>query len=137
LLLVLAWTASPAKEKKDVLPPACQDEEAMVADYQKSLGDLVEAVKKESLAEFQSHYHRKSCLAKLSLYVGVLGGVTECFDKASQDPKRSKDEAATYGSKRDSLAKLKTRLEGYRDGLKAASMDKDAKALIETFDLSM
>ena len=126
-----------ADQKEAPPPPACQDEEAMVADYQKSLTELTETVKKEGLPEFQSHYHRKNYLTKLTLYVGLLDGVVGCFDNASHDSKATKDQASGYQTKRDSLTKLKGKLSGYRDSLKASEVDKDAKALIEKFDVSI
>ena len=115
---------------------ACQDEQAMVADYQKSITDLIDSVKKETLAEFQSQYHRKTCLTKLTLCEGVLDGTLACLEKAAQDRAATKEQATASKSKHDAYSRLKAKVEGYRNSLKGAEADKDAKALIEKFDLS-
>ena len=115
---------------------ACQDEEAMVADYKKSIGDLAASVKKESLEEFERAYHRKSCLTKLTLSLGIVGGAADCFSKAAEDPATPKDQAATDKAKSDSYTKLKEKLGHYRDAVKSTEAGKDAKALIEKIDLT-
>jgi len=114
----------------------CQDEEAMVTDYKQSISDLAASVKKESLADFERAYHRKSCLTKLTLSLGIAGGAADCFNKAAEDPATPKDQVATDKAKSDSYTKLKDKLGHYRDALKSAEAGKDAKALIEKIDLT-
>jgi len=115
---------------------ACQDEEAMVADYKKTISDLAASVKKESLEEFERAYHRKSCLTKLTLSLGIVGGAADCFNKAAEDPATPKDQAAADKAKSDIYTKLKDKLGRYRDALKSTEAGKDAKALIEKIDLT-
>jgi len=135
LLLIVGVSPGLADEKKTA-PPACQDEEAMVADYQQGLTELVATVQKESLADFERTFHRKSCLTKLTLCDGILDTGTACFDKALQESKPSKDQAGAYKAKREAYAKLKERISQYRDSLKATEQGKAAKAMIEKFDLA-
>ncbi len=108
----------------------------MVEDYKKSIGDLEATVKKESLAEFERAYHRKTCLTKLTLSLGIVGGAAECFAKAAEDPTTPKDQAAADKAKSDGYTKLKERLTHYRDSLKSTEAGKDAKTLIEKIDLA-
>lgn len=115
---------------------ACQDEETMVADYRKTIGDLTDSVKKESLQEFERAYHRKSCLTKLTLSLGIVGGAADCFSKAAEDSTTPKDQAAAYKAKSEGYSKLKEKLGHYRDTLKTTEAGKDAKALIEKIDLA-
>ena len=114
----------------------CQDEETMVADYKKSISDLAGSVKKESLEEFEKAYHRKSCLTKLTLSLGIVGGAADCFNKAAENPATPKDQAAADKAKSDSYLKLRDKLSHYRDALKSAEAGKDAKPLIEKIDLT-
>ena len=108
----------------------------MVDDYKKSISDLAASVKKESLADFERAYHRKSCLTKLTLSLGIAGGAADCFSKAAEDPTTPKDQVATDKAKSDSYTKLKDKLGHYRDALKSTEAGKDAKALIEKIDLT-
>lgn len=134
VLLILAGTFVALAGQKATRPPACQDEEALVTDYEKSLTELVGTVRKESLEDFQRTYHRKSCLIKLNLCAGTLEGAVACFDKASQDRTATKQQISDYKTKHDSYSKLRDKVSQYRDSLKAVEVDKDAKALIEKFD---
>jgi hypothetical protein len=136
LLLLVGISSGLADEKKKSVPPACQDEEAMVADYEKGIAELISTVQKESLADFSRAYHRKSCLTKLTLATGILDTAAACFDQAVQDPATPKAQAEGYRAKRDAYAKLKDKLGHYRDSVKAAEEDRAAKALIEKFDLA-
>jgi hypothetical protein len=124
------------KEKQPPAPPPCQDEEVMVADYTKDLTALVTAVKGEGLQTFQSGYHRKTCLTKLTLFVTVLDGAAACFDKASQDPATSKDQIEACKANHDRYAKLKDKVSQYRDKLKATENFKESKAQIEQYDFT-
>jgi len=115
---------------------ACQDEEAMATDYKKSISDLAASVKKESLTDFEKAYHRKSCLTKLTLSLGIVGGAADCFNKAAEDPATPKDRVASDKEKSDIYTKLKEKLGHYRDAVKSTEAGKDAKALIEKIDLT-
>jgi len=108
----------------------------MATDYKKSLTDLVATVQKESQADFERAYHRKSCLTKLTLCVGVVEGLTACFDKAAQDSATPKSQAGTYKAKRDLYMKFHDKIVQYRDSLKATENEKSAKQQIEKFDLT-
>jgi hypothetical protein len=135
-LLLLGIALIGVAGQKQAPPAACQDEEAMVTDYEKGLQDLVGTVKKETLADFERTYHRKSCLTKLNLCVTVLDGAVACLDKAAQDSSTPKAQAGAYAAKRDGYAKLKEKVGHYRDSLKTTEAGKDAKALIEKFDFA-
>ena len=122
--------------QRHLLAQTCQDEETMVTDYKKSISGLEATVKKESLEDFEKAYHRKSCLTKLTLSLGIVAGAVECFNKAAEDSATPKDQVAAHKAKSDSYSKLKDKLSHYRDALKSAEAGKDAKALIEKIDLS-
>ena len=136
LFLFLAGAVSGLAEDKKSPAQACADEETMVADYQKGIGDLVGTIQKEKLEEFERAYHRKSCLNKLNLCEGILDTATACLDETLKGSSTSKANAESYRAKRDAYAKLRAKLIQYRDSLKSKEEGKDAKALIETFDLA-
>lgn len=115
---------------------ACEGEEAMVDDYQKSLIEMVEKVKSENLEDFRKAYHQKSCLSKLNLCASIVNVAIECLDKARQDPATTKDQAKDIEAKRESHNALKTKVDQYKKELKAATSAEDAKALIAKFDLA-
>ncbi len=115
---------------------ACKDEKAMVDDFKQGLVTTVDAVKKESLEDFEKSFHQKTCLSKLTLCLNVMDEVLNCLDKASQDPSATKDAAAAYKAEKESYEKLKEKLTQYKTQLKAAEAPKDAKALIAKFDLA-
>ena len=116
---------------------SCDDDEAMVKDYQKNLAELVGTVKKESLADFERAYHQKVCMTKLTFCLTAIDGLIDCLDKASQDAATPKDQAEAAKTKRDSYAKLKSKMDEAKSKLKAAGDNsKDAKAAIEKFDFS-
>ena len=108
----------------------------MVADYRKTLAEMVGTVKTESLDDFRRAYHRRSCLTKLTLCTTVVEGAVTCFEHAAQDTSAPKAQAETYKTKRDAYAKLKERVGHYHDALKAAEMDEDAKPLIEEMNFA-
>ena len=108
----------------------------MAADYKKSLGDLVGAVKKENLPAFQHDFHRKNCLTKLGLYANILTGVTACFDMAIQDSATPKQRVETYKAKRDAYGKAKESVSQYRDSLKKAEAEAESKKLIEKMEFA-
>jgi hypothetical protein len=115
---------------------SCEDDESMVKDYQKSLTDLVDTVKKESLADFEKAYHQKVCVSKLTFCLTTIDGLIDCLDKASQDAATPKDKAEAAKAMREHYAKLKDKMQAARTALKSTEAPKDAKALIEKFDFS-
>lgn len=114
----------------------CQDEEAVVVDYTKSLTELVETTRKEGLPEFEKSYHQKACLTKLTLCLGMMDELDGCLEKASVDTTATKDQMEAYKAKRAVYGKLKDEMEGDRKALKASEDSKAAKTLMEKFDFS-
>ncbi len=136
LFLGIASVALAAPKKQPPPPPeACTDEAAMVADYSKSLTDLIDTVKKESLQDFQRTFHRKTTLTKLNLFPTMLDGAIACLDKAAQNPDAPKAQVDAYKEKRESYAKLKDAVTRARDSLKGIEIDREAKAVIEKMEL--
>ena len=115
---------------------ACKDEQAMVDEFKQGLVTTVDAVKKESLDNFEKAFHQKTCLTKLTLSLNAMDEVLSCLDKASQDASATKEQAAAYKAQKESYEKLKAKLTQYKSQLKAVEAPKDAKALIEKFDLA-
>jgi hypothetical protein len=136
LLLLCGVMSVGLLSQRPLFAQACQDEEAMVVDYKKTITGLVATVQKESLADFERLYHRKSCLVKLTLCGSVLDGLVVCLEKAPQDPTATKEQKQAYTAKHESYSKLKEKVAQYRDSLKATEVGKEAKALIEKFDLA-
>lgn len=136
LLLLCGVMSVGLLSQRPLFAQACQDEEAMVADYTKTITGLVAAVQKEGLADFERLYHRKSCLAKLTSCASFLDGLVACLEKAPQDPTATKEQNQAYKAKHESYSKLKEKVAQYRDSLKATEVGKEAKALIEKFDLA-
>ena len=120
--------------QKPAPPPPCQDEETMVADYTKDLTSLTATVKGEDLVAFQRAFHRKTCLTKLTLCAGILGGAADCLEKAASDPATAKDQIEACKAQHARYAKLKEKVSQYRDTLKATEDYKASKAMIEKFD---
>ncbi len=134
--LFLVGVASGFADDKKAPPQACKDEETMVVDYQRGLSELVATVQKESLADFGRAFHRRSALSKLNLSEGIIDIAAECFEQSLKDPSTPKGQSEAYRAKRDAYAKLKEKLVQYRDTLKAKEDDKDAKPLIEKFEVT-
>jgi hypothetical protein len=114
----------------------CQDEEEMVKTSLKDLTALVDAVKKENVMDFQNHYHQKSYLSKAAFLLSVVGGLTDCLDKAAQENTATKEQVDSYKAKHQTYAKLKSKVEAERNAVKSTDDAKKAKALIEKSDLS-
>ena len=112
----------------------CQDEEAMVADYKKDLGKLVETTRKESQADFEKAFHQKTCLTKLTLFVSMVNELMACLEKASGDSTAAKDQVEAYKTKSAANSKLKDKLEENRKSLKGTGDSKAAKAFIQKLD---
>jgi hypothetical protein len=119
-----------------VLAQACKDEEMMTSESKKTLVDVVEMVKKESLTDFKKAYHRNSCLNKLTFSLTAVNGLVSCLDKAVQDTTATKEDIDAYKAKREASAKLKEKMEEDRKALKAASDAEGAKGVIEKFNYS-
>jgi hypothetical protein len=115
---------------------ACKDENDVVQAMVQDVSQTIDQVKKESQADFDTKYHRKACLNKLTFAVGALNDAMQCLDKASQDAAALADAKAAAKSESDADGKLKDRLSHYKDSLKSTEDSKAAKALIATFDLS-
>jgi len=118
-----------------VFAQACKDETSMVDGSQQALTELMETVKKESLAEFETLNHQKSAVNKLSLHDGMLGELVSCLDKVAQDATASKEDAAAAKAQHDASVKLQEKVKQQQAAIKAAKAPKDAKALIEKLDL--
>ena len=119
-----------------VFAQTCDDDEMIATQYKKSILELVEKVKKESLEDFQRAYHQKSCMSNLTLCLTAVDGLIKCLDKAAQDPAATKEQVDAYKAKQASYTRLKGKVEEQRNALKAAEDAKAGKALIEKIDLS-
>jgi hypothetical protein len=114
----------------------CKDEEGMVADYKKTVMDLVETIKKESLLDFEKAFHQKNVMTKMTLFASMVDGMLSCLQKRANDPTTLKEDAEAAKAKIDTYNKLKDKIKQDRDALKAAQTEKEAKALIEKFAYS-
>ena len=134
--LVAAAVLVSALVPKPLLAQACKDEQAMVDEFKQGLVATVDTVKKEGLDNFEKAFHQKTCLTKLTLSINAMDEVLNCLDKATQDASATKEQSAAYKAQKESDAKLKDKLTQYKSQLKAIEAPKDAKALIEKFDLA-
>jgi hypothetical protein len=123
LVALIVLAARPAQAQA----PACQDEEAMAQSMVQDVASSVDTIKKESEGDFESKYHQKALTNKLTFALSAVNGAVQCLDKASGDP--------TAASRKDAESKLKAKLSGYHDELKAKTEPKAAKELIATFNL--
>jgi hypothetical protein len=133
LLLGPFFLALPVRQSS--FAQTCNDDEAMVKSYEKTLADLVSTVRKESLSDFQQHYHQQSCLTDLNLSLGIIDACLECFNKEEKNPTATKEQLDAAKNKSQAYAKLKSMLEHDRDTLKAAKDPAAAKAIIEKFTI--
>ena|SRR5579863_4589682 len=124
VFLVVAFGSAPGLLKAQ----SCQDERGMADAMVKDVASVVDAVKKETQADFEGKFHQKSCLNKLTFAIGAVGEAVGCLEKAAGD--------ATAATAKDTESKLKDRLTQYKTSLKSADDPKAAKQLIETFDVS-
>ncbi len=115
---------------------ACKDEVSMVEGSNQGLMELLAAVKKESLPDFERLNHQKSTLNKLTLHNSVLGELVRCLEKAAQDTTTPKEQAEAAKAQHDATAKLLEKIQHEQAALKDAKSPKDAKALIEKLDLA-
>ena len=103
----------------------------MVAEYKKSVADMVEMVKKESLLDFEKAFHQKNVTTKLALFGSMVDGYIACLQKRASDSTTPKEDADAAKGKIDTYSKLKDKIKQDRDAVKAAPTGKEAKALIE------
>ncbi len=115
---------------------ACKDDEVMTNESKKSVGELVVTVKKESLPEFNRAYHQRSSLSRLTISLSAVTGLVSCLEKAAQDTTATPEDLAAYKAKLETYSKLKGKIDQDRKALRGASDAKEAKALIEKFDLA-
>jgi hypothetical protein len=108
----------------------------MVESYRGDLNALVETTRKESLQKFEQAYHQRTCLTKLSLALGLVKELESCLEKAAQDPAATKEQADSNKAKHEKYAKLHGTLEQDQKDLRGTTDSKDAKAVIEKFDLA-
>ena len=114
----------------------CKDDEGMVTDYKKTVTELVETVKKESLMDFQKAFHQRNVMSKMTFFGSVVDGMISCLQKRANDPATLKADADAAKAKIDVYNKLKDTIKQDREALKAAQSEKEAKALIEKFDFT-
>jgi hypothetical protein len=114
-----------------LLAQGCKDEAEMVADYQKSLTELVETVKKESVQEFERAFHQKTVTTKLTLFGSMVDGYIGCLQKRAADPAVPKEDVDAAKAKIDAYSKLKDKIKQDRDAIKAAQSGAQAKGLVE------
>jgi hypothetical protein len=136
VVLLLAVVCSITSLPLFLSAQGCGDDEAMVESYRKDIADLVDTVKKEDLQQFEKTYHQRSCLTKLSLCLSLVDELLYCLDKAGQDPAATPQQTEEIKAKRELYAKFRDKIEDDHKVLKAAQTAKDAKAVIEEFDLS-
>jgi hypothetical protein len=115
----------------------CKDEEEMVADYEKSVTEMVETVKKESLVDFERAFHQKSVTTKLALLGSMVDGYISCLQKRASDPTTLKEDADAAKGKVEAYSKLKDTVKHDHDALKAAGTGKEAKTIIEKIAFPM
>lgn len=126
ILLTLAAPRVESQAQTTAAPAACGDQEAVVTSVKKDLAALVDTVKKESEADFETKYHLQTCESRLSICLDMTNSVLDCLGKAGKDGQSAE---AAY-------TQLKNTLTQDLATLKAAKTPKDAKAAIEAFDFS-
>ncbi len=136
IALVLGASLVTLLGARPLFAQACKDDELMANESKKSIAELVETVKKESLAEFNRAYHQRSSLSRLTVCLSTVNGLVSCLEKASQDTTATPEDAAANKAKLETYTKLKGKIDQDRKALKNASDPKEAKALIEKFNLS-
>jgi uncharacterized protein YfaS (alpha-2-macroglobulin family) len=134
-ILVLGTFLPALSVPKRFIAQTCNDDESMVKSYEKTLTNLVSAVQKESLSDFQSHYHEQSCLTDLNLSLSLIDSLLDCLSKAAKDPAATKEQTDAAKNKTQEYSKLKSVLTQDLDALKAVKEPKAAKALIEKFTI--
>jgi len=118
---------------RQLFAQVCKDEEGMVTEYKKTVTDLVETVKKESLLDFQKAFHQRNVMSKMTFFGSVVDGMINCLQKRANDPAAPKADSDAAKGKIDVYNKLKDTIKQNREALKAVQSEKEAKALIEKF----
>ena len=108
----------------------------MLEGSKQALVEFTEAVKKESLPDFERDDHQKSALNKLMIHDSMLEGLVSCLEKAAQDTTAPKADVEAAKAQHDAAAKLEEKVRQERDAIKDAKASKDAKGLIEKLDLT-
>ncbi|HEV2418250.1 MAG TPA: hypothetical protein VGX94_10630 [Terriglobia bacterium] len=126
LLGIVALPHLKTQAQEPATPQACTAEEAVVTSVKKDLAALVDTVKKESEADFESKYHLQTCESRLSICLDMTNSALDCLSKAG---KSAQDADTAY-------TQLKNTLTQDLQTLKNAKTPKDAKAAIETFDFT-
>jgi hypothetical protein len=116
------------------LAQTCNDEESMVAESKKALGEVLITVKQESLPDFEKAYHQKNVVNKLSFYGIAVDSLLTCEEKVEQDSATAKDSVDAAKAKRETYAKLKDKIQHDHDTLKGLAAPKDAKQYVEKLD---
>jgi len=109
----------------------------MAADYMKAVTDMVETVKKESLADFEKTFHQKSMANKLTFLGSMVDECISCLQKRASDPTTPKEAADAAKREIDAYSKLKDKVKKDRDAVKTAQTAKEAKARIEKIAYSL
>jgi hypothetical protein len=121
---------------EQVLAQVCKDEASMVEASKQAFVELTEAVKKESLSDFQRLNHQKSVLNKLTINNSVIEGLVSCLEQAAQDTTAPKEQVEAAKAQHDASAKLQEKIEHERSAIKDAQVSRNAKAFIEKLDLT-
>lgn len=114
----------------------CQDEEGTVTAVKQDLIQMAGTIQKESLDDFQKHFHQQSFTSRLSIALETVGDLLGCLDKASHDPAATKAQLDAIKAKQAAYQKLQTDLQDDSQSLKSAKNAKTAKAEIERFDFA-
>jgi hypothetical protein len=115
----------------------CSDDEGMVKSYVQGITNLVGAVKKESLSDFEKDFHEQSCLTRLTLSLNMVNSLIDCLNKTAKSSTATPAQVTAAKSELQKYVTLKSALEKDHDKLKAAKNPKDAKSIIENFVISV
>ena len=138
LALILGTTnlfALKKKEKAEDLPPPCVDEEVMPNHYRKELTDLTATVKQERLGDFERQYHQKKGQNFLTFWSLAVETAVACYETAAQAPTTTKKLRAELEAKREAATLEGEKLKELAATLKKARRPRDAKAVIEAFEI--
>ena len=122
-----------AIEAPNLQAQACQEEEGSVAAVTQDLSGMIGEIQKESLTEFQKHFHQQSFASRLSIGLQTAGELVGCLDKASHDPAATKAQLDAIKAKQATYQKLQAALQAGSQSLKSAKSARTAKAAIEKF----
>ncbi|HLI30454.1 MAG TPA: hypothetical protein VKV79_05060 [Terriglobia bacterium] len=111
----------------------CQEEEGAVTAVKQDLTGMVGTIQKESLDDFQKHFHQQAFASRLSICLQTISDLLGCLDKASHDPAATKAQMDAIKAKQAAYQKLQTDLQDDSQLLKSAKNAKTAKSQIEKF----